>query len=337
VQTPNKQPQQTATSQQPPSDSSGQPSTSGRKSATSNAKKKKTTNKSSSKSSDSTSNQSSGSTTKTGTSGSSGGSSSGGSGGSGSGNSGGGSSGSGSGGSGGSSSLKLGVPVYWWPGTSTYDTQMTDAGGSKIGFAIANINSGPGTGGTQSNFNTQINNERTAGIKVYGYVWTNYGSQPLATAETDIDNWYSWYNLDGILFDGAPGTGWSSAQKTYYKTLYDYVKAKTGAKVHGKTVVLNPGTITDEYAMSVSDIVSDYEDVEANYAGATFPSWTKNYAATRFFHVIHTSGGISQMQADISLAKTRNVGYVFVTTDTTPNPYDTLPSNPFWTDELNAL
>lgn len=214
---------------------------------------------------------------------------------------------------------------------------MDSAGGSKIGFAIANINNGAGTGGMQANFNTMINNERTAGIKVYGYVYTSYGSRSLSSVEADINSWYSWYNLDGIMFDEGPGTGWSTAQKTYYKTLHDYVKAKTGSNVHGTTVVLNPGTITDEYAMSVADIISDYEDAEANYAGATFPSWTKNYAADRFFHILHTSAGVSQMQSDIALAKQRNVGYVFITTDTMPNPYDTLPSDPFWTDELNAL
>ncbi len=244
------------------------------------------------------------------------------------------SSGSSSGG-GSSTALKLAIPTYWWT-PSSYDTQLDNAG-SKVGFVVANINSGPGTSGTESNFNTEINNERAAGIKVYGYVYTNYGSRALSDVKTDIDNWYSWYNLDGILFDEAPGTGWTSAQKTYYQSLYSYVKTKTGTYVHGKTVVLNPGTATDEYAMSVSDIVSDYEDTGANYAGTSFPSWTKNYAATRFWNIIHTSSGVSQMQNDIELAKTRNVGYVYVTTDSGSNPYDTLPGDPFWTDELNAL
>ena len=242
-------------------------------------------------------------------------------------------SGSGSGSS--SPSLLLAIPTYWYPPTS-YDSQLTSAA-SHVGFVIANINSGPGTGGAQSNFQTMINNERAAGIKVYGYVYSQYGSRSLASVEADVASWYAWYNLDGILVDEAPNLGWTGAQQAYYQNLYNYIKGVSGSNVHGKTVVLNPGGETDQYAMSVSDVVDDYEDVEANYGGATFPSWTTQYPASRFWNIVYDSQGISQMQNDILLAKSRNVGYVFVTTATGGNPYNQLPSNPFWLDEINAL
>ncbi len=89
----------------------------------------------------------------------------------------------------------------------------------------------------------------------------------------------------------------------------------TGPNLHGK-VVLNPGGETDQYAMSVSDVVDDYEDVEANYGGATFPSWTTQYPASRFWNIVYGSQGVPQMQNDISLVKSDNVGYVFITTAT---------------------
>ena len=182
-----------------------------------------------------------------------------------------------------------------------------------------------------------INNERAAGIKVYGYVYSSYGSRSLSDVESDVADWYSWYNLDGILVDEAPGTGWTGAQQTYYHDLYSYIKAESGANVHGTTVVLNPGTDTDQYAMSVSDIISDYEDVESDYAGASPPSWASQYPASRFWNIVYDSAGVSQMESDIALAKSRNVGYVYVTTETGGNPYSGLPSDPFWTDELNDL
>lgn len=248
----------------------------------------------------------------------------------------GGSGGTAAGGTGGAApSQKLAIPTYWYP-PSAYDTQLDSAGGTYVGFVIANVNSGPGTA-AHANFQTMFNNERAAGIKVFGYVYTSYGARQLSAVEAAIDGWYKFYGIDGILFDEAPGTGWTAANKTYYKTLYNYVRAKTGANVHGTKVVLNPGAVTDEYAMSVSDIICDYEDQEAHYSGANFPSWTKNYPANRFWNVVHTSAGVSQMQADIQLAKSRNVGYIYVTTDSGGNPYDTLPATAYWTAELGAL
>lgn len=36
----------------------------------------------------------------------------------------------------------------------------------------------------------------------------------------------------------------------------------------------------------------------------------------------------------MDLAKKRNAGYVYVTNDDLPNPWDTLPPSGYWEDEL---
>jgi hypothetical protein len=39
------------------------------------------------------------------------------------------------------------------------------------------------------------------------------------------------------------------------------------------------------------------------------------------------------MEQVMALSKSRNAGYVYVTDDLLPNPYDTLPPAPYWADE----
>lgn len=243
------------------------------------------------------------------------------------------------GGSGVFTSQKIVLPPYWYP-PSTYDTQLDAAGGAKVPFVINNINSGPGADGAESNFQTMMAGEQAAGIKTLGYVYSNYGDRDIGDVETDIDNWYAWYPMYGIHIDEAPAAGWSTEVQEYYLALYNYIKGLAGSSpnVLGTTVFLNAGTITDEYSMNCADVIQDFEDVEANYAGATFPSWTLQYPAHRFWNTLHDSAGTTEaLVADINLSRSRNKGYIYITTGTGANPYTVLPSNPFWTDELSML
>jgi hypothetical protein len=43
------------------------------------------------------------------------------------------------------------------------------------------------------------------------------------------------------------------------------------------------------------------------------------------------------MQRAITLSKQRNAGWVYVTNDVLPNPWDTLPADPYWTKELDRI
>jgi len=43
------------------------------------------------------------------------------------------------------------------------------------------------------------------------------------------------------------------------------------------------------------------------------------------------------MTQAIAWSKQRHAGWVYVTNDNLPNPWDTLPSDPYWSNELNAI
>jgi hypothetical protein len=62
--------------------------------------------------------------------------------------------------------------------------------------------------------------------------------------------------------------------------------------------------------------------------------WEYKYPADKFWHLIHNTSS-SNLAKAISRAKSRNAGWIYVTPDKMPNPWDTLPTGSYWTNELN--
>lgn len=216
----------------------------------------------------------------------------------------------------------IAVPAYFYPG-STW-TQL-EAGAPTVGLAIINPNDGPGTA-VDSNYRTQVGSSQAKGIRAIGYVYTSYGKRPLATVKAEIDQHYAWYGVDGIFFDETTA---DCADLEYYQELHDYVKAKGGTA----EVALNPGTRTSECLMAASDIIITFEDTYANYQQWQPSGWETAYDASRFWHLIIDTSPEDLANA-IALSKSRNIGWVYATNDTLPNPWDTLPTSSYWNQQL---
>jgi hypothetical protein len=216
---------------------------------------------------------------------------------------------------------RIGGPFYIYP------TYFVAGGGAwaelqkaapYISLVFVNVASGPGTS-PNADFTAQLAQMRAAGITVLGYVPTGFGGGDVPTIQGMIDNWYSFYNVDGILFDTVSA---DPVNQPFYLNLYNYVKAKTTGL---RMVVINPGEVPDESYMNCCDIVSDFEGDIGLYRAFANPSWQINYPSNRFLHVVF--GCYSEKQRDEALYLTRinRAGYVFVTDDTLGNPYDTVP------------
>ncbi len=220
---------------------------------------------------------------------------------------------------------RIATPSYFYPGP--FWTRMEKAL-PKQSTVIVNPSSGPG-GAIDQNYAARVERNRAASLTVLGYVYTDYGRRPSAAVKSDIDKYYSWYGVDGIFFDQA-STDCSHA-RSYYKDLYGYVNDKGGR------VVLNPGTQTNECYLAVANIVVNFEDTYANYASDSYsqPEWVSKYPATRFWHLVHTAATEARMRDAVRLSRERNAGFVYVTPDTLPNPWDTLPV--YLSDEVMAL
>jgi hypothetical protein len=234
--------------------------------------------------------------------------------------------------------VSIAVPSYFWvtwynAPEGNHDWERLQAAAPVCKFVICNPASGPGDA-VNADWQVQIRRAHAAGLKVLGYVRTDYAGIPLVSVKASIRKYFDWYGVDGIFIDEVPT---SSVSLPYFGQLYDYVKNKS----RDHTVILNPGTYAvDEAYMSCSDVVMNFEGPASAYSGITFPAWTINYPAHRFWHCIHDVADVTQRDSLIASARVNRAGLLYLTTDTAAsgaNPYDSLPANPFWQGTVDAL
>jgi len=243
---------------------------------------------------------------------------------------------------------RLAFPAYIYPsGTGLTDWQDIAAGGSSVGFAIANVANGP-SGAVDSNWTTAIGDAHSAGVKVLGYVDTGYFgtadsrltrlgdgsiSAWLDQAEADVNQWYNLYgsSMGGIFFDDALNTcGTDNEYADLYAELSQYVKVNHP----GALTVINPGIDVPSCYANSADVILRFEGSYSSYTSFTPESWESSYDPHKFMDVVYSTTS-SELSTAVSLSKTDGAGYVFFTDDGLANPYDTLPS--YWSTELSSL
>jgi hypothetical protein len=234
--------------------------------------------------------------------------------------------------------LQILYPLYSYPNwysPSTYLWGEVAAAASTAPItAIINPDSGP-DGPPNADYIHGLNDLHAAGVTILGYVYTHYGNtttRPLSDVQADIDTYeqqYSAYGVSGIFLDEAST---DPSTLSYYSGLYTYIKGHS----HLTQVVTNPGTNIPEAFISAptSDTSVIFEDT-SGWTQYVTDSYVANDPAQRFAALVLKVPTVAQMHAAIALAVQRNVGYVFVTDKTTPNPYNALPS--YWTDEINYI
>lgn len=222
------------------------------------------------------------------------------------------------------------VPAYFYPSNdpnlSLWD-EMTAAASQGVGItAIMNPNSGP-SNAVNSDYTAAVGAFRAAGGKVIGYVPTGYGARDASAVLADVNAYQNFYQIDGIFLDEMHNI---AGTLPYYENLRTNISSiNTNYKVFG-----NAGTNTLEGYMNTADVLVTFEN-QTGYSTYTPDSWTNNYAANRFAHLLYNVSSSSEMQANLALAASRNVGYIYVTNDSGANPWDTLPS--YWNAEIAAV
>jgi len=219
---------------------------------------------------------------------------------------------------------KMFIPAYFYPGSLW--TQAT-SGAPVVDVMIMNPASGPGTS-QNPDYVTAVNNAKAAGIKVIGYVHTSYGSRDIDVVKGEIDLYKQWYGVNGIFLDEVSS---SASDLPYYQNVSDYIRS-----TNGTYVALNPGTVPDQGYVSLGDTTVIFEGSYNTYKTWSAPSWVFNYPASKFTHLVYaTSTSKNMKDAILTRSKNRNAGYVYVTNDVLPNPWDTLPS--YWSTELSYI
>jgi len=195
---------------------------------------------------------------------------------------------------------------------SAWDELIAVAGSIQI-IAIINPNSGPATP-VDSSYTTYMAMFKNAGIEMVGYVYTSYGTRPIADVEADIATYVSQYpGLSGIFFDEGST---SASDIPFYSQAYNYVMSQSGY-VHS---IINPGEQTDSGYLAVSTTLMIFEDVGANLPGSTFSSWVtcapteaeKSGYKYRFAGIANTAA-LGNDAAYISDFQNMGFGMVYVT------------------------
>jgi len=102
-----------------------------------------------------------------------------------------------------SCSHPLGIPAYFYPCTTAgcYWEQL-NAAGSKIGIAVINPSSGPGTT-CNTDYASQIMRTQSAtGANVLGYISTKWGAQPEPSVQNQINLYYDCYLCESYAQEG---------------------------------------------------------------------------------------------------------------------------------------
>lgn len=194
-------------------------------------------------------------------------------------------------------------------------------------IVIINPASGPGAG--DGNYTAVINYMKGYGIHVIGYVSTAYGigsggtGKTVADIKADIDTWQTLYpEIDGIFFDEqSNGTSDLVAEFAFYKEVAEYARLK-GLDI----TVSNPGSNVDNSFYDLFDVMIEWENLSYPSAADMRGPWPYGKQLFKRGLLRHTSatGELDGTEAaDIALV-VKNYGWVYVTADAAPNPWDTI-------------
>jgi hypothetical protein len=216
--------------------------------------------------------------------------------------------------------LGMAIPLYTYPtdGTWTQVIQAKQAYPNVPIVAVINPDSGPGSS-QDPNYVQGIKQLQAAGVLVYGYVDTAYGSDSISSVESHVNQYVSWYKVNGILFDDMQNV---AGYASYYSTLGSYVSS-LGIRSMG-----NPGTSVDLSLIGTLNALCVYEDTGLPAISfITYPGYSPTNFAVIALGVSLNTSFLSSIHGLVS--------WVYLTNYSGSNPYDVLPT--YFTSEMSAL
>jgi hypothetical protein len=222
-----------------------------------------------------------------------------------------------------SSMPRLGVPAYQYPGGDLWRELAALPSESLVVFDPAD---GPGDS-IDPTYVTAISSIRSLGIRVFGYVTTDYGRRRADEMIREVASYSRWYQPTGIFLDQTPA---ASTSNNAIVATFEHVRSTQ------MTIAINPGQPDiDPEDVQMSDHVVNFEGPLTTYLDTRFPSWTTEFAPERFWHLVYDVGDFDLLESVLTRAARHRVGMVFVTDATMPNPWGRLPK--YWKEELRRL
>jgi hypothetical protein len=227
--------------------------------------------------------------------------------------------------------LRLLVPAYIYPGGDGRKEwqRLIDAASKVEIVAIANPNSGPGE---ERNLDyaavfTEAGNQ---GIKLVGYVSTDYGKRADTEIKNDVDTWLRFYpQIRGFFFDQQPR---ESRHAVHFAELRDYAKGK----LRDALVITNPGVPCDQAYLDQA--VSNVTCIFVNYQGFPqfeLPATLQAFDPARFAAMPYDIADAETMRSVVKDAIIKRIGYLYISDAKPPNQWGKLPV--YWEAEVDAV
>jgi hypothetical protein len=222
------------------------------------------------------------------------------------------------------------VPMYMYPTDSytnaNYAYLMDFKRDNRDVPVIAIINPNSGPAAQDGEYTMVIKNMIGCGIKVIGYVSTDYRNNTTASVKSDIDLYKSEYpELQGIFFDEqSDGTTDLAAELAYYKEVADYSRL-----VGFGITVSNPGVNTDNSFYDIMDIIVEHETDSYPDTEGLKGAWPgqKKFYQRASLKIGSIDGELNGGSETLELREiVRHFAWFYVTDDVLPNPWDTVSS-----------
>jgi len=232
--------------------------------------------------------------------------------------------------------MKVLIPLYIYPDEDSWQGVIDAKNNNPEAEIIAIVNPSNGHFDSESEaYETYIPTLVDAGIKVVGYVYTQYGDRDIDEVKEDMEHWKEFYQdegVTGIFFDE---TSSHSSEVSHYKELTSYANS-----LGFETTILNSGiTIDTEYfTENVADIIVTYEESYENWQ-EDFQTGEVGYnhpdENTEIAMLIHTTSSIENMKEVVEESQKDGFAYLYITNDGGSNPWDTTPS--YFDSEVKEL
>lgn len=209
------------------------------------------------------------------------------------------------------------VPAYFHPATAPAGWRALARAARSVRLVVVNAASGPGHERDPA-YGFAVDRLLDAGTPIAGYIDTDYGRRPASDALADVIRYRAWYGVSSVFFDRVS----SGVERIpYYRSL-----AGDARDAGARLVAFNHGTYPARDYTEHADLLGTFEGPVRAYADVDVPSWVHDLPATRFFHLIYDCPPC-YAETVARLAAQRNVGSLYRTHRTGPNPWDTLPGD----------
>lgn len=224
--------------------------------------------------------------------------------------------------------MGAGIPMYAHPNTDSGDWATLSVDHAPVDWIVLNQDNGPGASEDVDLYNA-AREIRDIGTRVLGYIPLNYGARDDFFNNADAET-YSTRGIKSSFLDQCPADA-----PNFADTALTILRQRQKGM---EFVVINPGVVPVREYCDIADQVVTFEGDPAMYRAATFPSWTREYPADRFVHLLHGVTDADVCAEMITLARNRNCNTVFCHStiyDPETNTWDGLPS--YWAQQARLL